>query len=359
MQKLKTLSPGIILATLVYFVADFVSSFIGQEILSYAKSPISVVLFAVLIGIFISNFIEIPRMFEGGINFSVRYVLRLGIVLLGIRISLSDVFEYGSISIPLVVLCIATVIIAVRLLRKILNVSAKMSYLIAIGTSICGASAIVAMAPVINAKKGEITYAIANITVFGILGMFFYPYIAHEAFSGNQSAIGLFLGTAIHETAQVAASGLIYEQQYSSSKVLEVATITKLVRNTFLLAMIPLFAYIYARERDVKDYSLRSAFPLFVLGFVFMVLLRTAGDHLVTENIVPITESSWGNIIQVVKEGSGVCLSIAMAALGLSTKANELRAMGLKPFAAGLIAAFIVGVVSFITINLFTAFRLI
>ena len=123
--------------------------------------------------------------------------------------------------------------------------------------------------------------------------------------------------------------------------------------------MIPLFAYIYARERDVKEYSLRSVFPLFVLGFVFMVIVRTAGDHLVTENILLITENLWADIIQVVKVGSGVCLSIAMAALGLSTKANELRAMGLKPFAAGLIAAFIVGVVSFITIHLFTAFSLI
>ena len=89
------------------------------------------------------------------------------------------------------------------------------------------------------------------------------------------------------------------------------------------------------------------------------MIVRTAGDHLVTENILLITESLWADIIQVVKVGSGVCLSIAMAALGLSTKANELRAMGLKPFAAGLIAAFIVGVVSFITIHLFTAFSLI
>tara|TARA_B100001029_G_scaffold39020_1_gene30151 strand:- start:731 stop:1810 length:1080 start_codon:yes stop_codon:yes gene_type:complete len=359
MQKIKNLLPGLILAALIYFVADFLSTFIGRDLLSYSKSPISTVLFSVLIGIMISNFIKIPVTFEGGINFSVRYILRLGIILLGIRISLSDVVEFGSISIPLVILCIATVIIAVRLLKKVLSVSTKMSYLIAIGTSICGASAIVAMAPVINAKKGEITYAIANITVFGIMGMFLYPYIAHEAFSGNQSAIGLFLGTAIHETAQVAASGLIYEQQYLSSKVLEVATITKLVRNTFLLAMIPLFAYIYARERNSEEYSLKSAFPLFVLGFVFMVVFRTVGDHLVIENIVPIPEILWKDVIYFVKVGSGVCLSIAMAGLGLATNVNELRAMGLKPFAAGLIAAFIVGVVSFITIHIFTVFDLI
>ena len=359
MQKIKNLLPGLILAALIYFVADFLSTFIGRDLLSYSKSPISTVLFSVLIGIMISNFIKIPVTFEGGINFSVRYILRLGIILLGIRISLSDVVEFGSISIPLVILCIATVIIAVRLLKKVLSVSTKMSYLIAIGTSICGASAIVAMAPVINAKKGEITYAIANITVFGIMGMFLYPYIAHEAFSGNQSAIGLFLGTAIHETAQVAASGLIYEQQYLSSKVLEVATITKLVRNTFLLAMIPLFAYIYARERKSEEYSLKSAFPLFVLGFVFMVVFRTVGDYLVIENIVPIPEILWKDVIYFVKVGSGVCLSIAMAGLGLATNVNELRAMGLKPFAAGLIAAFIVGVVSFITIHIFTVFDLI
>ena len=119
-------------------------------------------------------------------------------------------FVYSALAVPLVAACILTVLIVIKFVSQRLNVSSNMSYLIAIGTSICGASAIIALAPVINAKKGEITYAIANIVLFGLIGMFLYPSLAENLFEGNQKAIGLFLGTAIHDTAQVAASGLIY-----------------------------------------------------------------------------------------------------------------------------------------------------
>ena len=92
-----------------------------------------------------------------------------------------------------------------------------MSYLIAIGTSVCGTTAIVATAPVIKAKKGEVAYAIANITLFGIIAMLVYPYFAEWYFDGDADVqAGLFLGTAIHETSQVAAAGLIYDQQFNS-----------------------------------------------------------------------------------------------------------------------------------------------
>ena len=120
-----------------------------------------------------------------------------------------------------------------------------MAALVAVGTSICGASAIVATAPAINANKEEVTYAIANITLFGILSMLIYPYFANLYFSGEPLLIGLFLGTSIHETSQVAAAGLIYEQQFNSPETLNIATVTKLIRNTFLIIMIPLFAFLY------------------------------------------------------------------------------------------------------------------
>jgi|TARA_Y100000590_G_scaffold466513_1_gene642168 uncharacterized integral membrane protein (TIGR00698 family) len=234
-----------------------------------------------------------------------------------------------------------------------------MSYLIAIGTSICGVSAIVAMAPVINAKRGEIAYAIANITIFGMLGMLIYPYLANFIFDGGENSIGLFLGTAIHDTAQVIASGLIYEQQFANTKVIEVSTITKLVRNTFLLLMIPLFAYFYNKEKNSKDYSTKGIFPLFVVGFLLMVILRTTGDELITNRGLFIDPSLWDQAVSQLKELSVVFLSIAMAALGLSINIKELKDMGYKPFVVGFSAAAIVGVVSIITITIFNKINLI
>ena len=103
-----------------------------------------------------------------------------------------------------------------------------MSYLISVGSTVCGTTAIMAMAPVINAKKNEVSYAIANITLFGIISMLIYPYFANFYFNGESLFIGLFLGTAIHETAQVAAAGLIYDQQFNSPETLNISTVTKL-----------------------------------------------------------------------------------------------------------------------------------
>ena len=87
--------------------------------------------------------------------------------------------------------------------------------------------------------------------------------------------VGLFLGTAIHETSQVAAAGLIYDQQFNSPETLNIATVTKLIRNTFLVIMIPLFAYLYNRnETKTKNYSLIIIFPYFVLGFIGMIIFQ-------------------------------------------------------------------------------------
>ena len=150
-----------------------------------------------------------------------------------------------------------------------------MSYLIAIGTSVCGATAIVATAPVINAKKGEVAYSIANITLFGVFSMLVYPYFANIYFDGNSLYAGLFLGTAIHETSQVAAAGMIYDQQFNSPETLNIATVTKLIRNTFLVIMIPLFGYLYNKgNNEGRTVSILNIFPYFVLGFIAMIIFR-------------------------------------------------------------------------------------
>ena len=244
----------------------------------------------------------------------------------------------------------------IKLLIKKVPISSKMSYLIAIGTSVCGATAIVATAPVINAKKTEIAYAIANITLFGVIAMLAYPYFAEWYFNENEIKSGLFLGTSIHETSQVAAAGLIYDQQFNSPETLNVATVTKLIRNTFLVIMIPLFAFLYNRG-DVKNkkYSIFDIFPYFVLGFIGMILFRNVGDQIfLNENNNYLM---WEKLIEYFKILATAFLTMAMAAVGISINLNELKSMGYKPFIVGLIAAVTVGLISLIYIE--TIFKLI
>ena len=232
--------PGVILALVFCLFSQGINNVIGIELFGTEKSPISTVMIAILLGIAMGNaFTPRPGMMIG-LDFTQKYILKLGIIFLGIRLSFNEFIKFDSIAIPLIITCILSVLILIKLLIKKVPISSKMSYLIAIGTSVCGATAIVATAPVINAKKTEVAYAIANITLFGILAMLLYPYFANFYFKGDALQAGLFLGTAIHETSQVAAAGLIYDQQFNSPETLNVATVTKLIRNTFLVVMIPL-----------------------------------------------------------------------------------------------------------------------
>ena len=226
-----------------------------------------------------------------------------------------------------------------------------MAYLISIGSTVCGTTAIMATAPVIKANKNEVSYAIANITLFGILSMLIYPYFANIYFDGEPLLIGLFLGTSIHETSQVAAAGLIYEQQFNSPETLNIATVTKLIRNTFLIIMIPLFAILYNRGKTrIKNYSLINIFPYFVLGFIGMIILRNVGDEIYSNN------PNWIEIIDIVKLFSKIFLTMAMAAIGLSTNLKDIKSMGYKPFIVGFIAMLTVGIVCIITIESYLKF---
>ena len=357
-KKIISYAPGIILALVLYLLSEGINNVIGIELMGYEKSPISTVMIAVILGIIMGNAF-IPRSgFKIGLNFTQTYILKLGIVCLGIRLSFSEFIKFGTIAIPLIIVCIVSVLVLVKLLIKKFKISSKMSYLIAIGTSVCGATAIVATAPVINAKKGEVAYAIANITLFGVFSMLVYPYFANIYFDGNSLQAGLFLGTAIHETSQVAAAGMIYDQQFNSPETLNIATVTKLIRNTFLVIMIPLFGYLYNRgNNEGKTVSILDIFPYFVLGFIGMIFLRNIGDHII--QLQNYNNETWNMFISYTKDLAKICLTMAMAAVGMSTNLGELKEMGYKPFVVGLIAALTVGAISILTIESFEKITLL
>jgi len=344
--------PGVILALVFCLFSQGINNVIAIELFNTLKSPISTAMIAILLGIVMGNAFTPRAGMMIGLDFTQKYILKLGIIFLGIRLSFGEFIKFGTIAIPLIVLCILSVLILIKLLIKKVPISSRMSYLIAIGTSVCGATAIVATAPIINAKKTEVAYAIANITLFGVIAMLVYPYFAEWYFYGEPLKAGLFLGTAIHETSQVAAAGLIYDQQFNSPETLNVATVTKLIRNTFLIVMIPLFAFLHNRgEGKGKSYSILNIFPYFVIGFIGMIVFRNVGDQVFT--VENNNYEIWKMLISYIKSLTAVLLTMAMAAVGISINLNELKSMGYKPFVVGLIAALTVGLVSIIALELF------
>jgi uncharacterized membrane protein YadS len=200
-----------------------------------------------------------------------------------------------------------------------------------------------------------VAYAVANVVAFGLFGMLTYPYLAH-AVLGSSETIGLFLGTAVHDTSQVVGAALTYKQVYGDDVVLRVATVTKLTRNIFLAAVIPLLTWMHMKSqaREVGSaavtFKLSSLVPGFVVGFLAMAAVRSLGDWTLTSNGAAFgvwTAAQWASITKQLGDywASQILLGTAMAAVGLNTNFAVFKGVGLKPFVVGLAGALVVGIV--------------
>jgi uncharacterized integral membrane protein (TIGR00698 family) len=360
-NEVPSILPGLLVAGLLAWASIWLAKFIGVNLLGFSKSPVSAVTLAILFGIIIAAVIPLPAVLKPGLSFSVKKVLRLGIILLGIRLTIFDVFKLGLVGIPIVIICIIAALFITTRINKWLNLPERLGALIAVGTSICGVSAIVATSPAIDAEEEETAYAVAVITIFGLFATLVYPYLAYVLFGGDALNAGLFFGTAIHDTSQVVGAAKVYADIYNAPLALDAATVTKLVRNVFMVLVIPFMAYYYARnvkegsESKAKKTNIFKLLPLFILGFIIMAVIRSIGDAGIKANDLAFgifSPEIWREIVSVTVKWAGNFLVIALAGVGLSTKISTFKGLGYKPFLVGLSAALAVGVVSFITITL-------
>jgi uncharacterized integral membrane protein (TIGR00698 family) len=360
-SELPGLLPGLVVVVALAWSSIGLSEYIGVNLLGFEKSPISPVMLALLFGLVIGAIVSIPTTFTPGIRFAVKKILRFGIILLGIRLTIFDVFKLGAIGVPIVMICILGALLITTTISKRLQLPERLGTLIAVGTSICGVSAILATGPAIDADEKESAYAVAVITVFGLLATLFYPYIVNAVFAGDAVRAGLFLGTSVHDTSQVVGSATVYADVFGQSLALDVATVTKLVRNVFMALVIPFMAFYYGRRTraqasgESKKTNILKLFPLFILGFLTFAALRSIGDagiNLGGSAFGLWTDNSWSSLISTVKTWAGNFLIIALAGVGLSTNFQSFKGLGFKPFFVGLVSALAVGGVSFIAITL-------
>lgn len=354
------LIPGTALAATLMLLAMPLAEKVGQAILRLQgidptgkASPVSGVLMAIVLGMLVATVFRLPDWIKPGIQFSMTKLLRLGIIFVGIKLSVMDVLKLGAWGIPVVATAIAAGMLFVRWFNNRLGLSDRLGTLLAAGSSICGVTAIVSTAPAIKADEKEVAYAVANVTLFGLLGMFLYPYLAHALLKTSEQ-VGLFLGTAIHETSQVVGAALTYKEVFNDEVVLKSATVTKLTRNLFLAVVVPMLAFLYlqrqSRGEGVKiDFT--KLLPAFVLGFVAMAVLRSIGDATLQSGAAFgfLSEQAWNGFTKSVGDfwGSKVLLGTAMAAVGLNTHPSVFKGVGAKPFLVGFVGALIVGIVGF------------
>ena len=337
--------------------AWLLSRVLGVTLLGFEKSPISPVSLAVLVGL------AVARLWPGGAQragpVTARFatsVLQWGVALLGLRLSLAAASALTLQALPVVLSCLVVALVLVTGLGRLLRIPRALVTLIAVGTSICGISAIAATAPLIRARAAEISYATAVITIFGLVAMFAYPWLVHAALGAEVVRAGIFLGTAVHDTSQVVGAAMAYEQQYGAHGTLEAATVTKLLRNLAMVVVIPLLAYAYRSASPVSgpddppgrgDAPPRrfAAVPWFLYAFIAFCVLRTTVDALPTAPD-SAARAAWDSLLGAVVIASEWCFILAMSAIGLQTHLAGLRQIGPRPLALGLIAALCVGAIS-------------
>ena len=313
-REFAAITPGLILVGGIAVLAFLLRRIPGMAIFS----PM---ILATLLGMVFHNVVGTPVWAKPGVTFSLRRILRLGIILLGLQLMASQVAEVGLLGVGVILTTLVATFVFTKWLGRLIGADHKVAELIAAGTSICGASAVIATNTVTGGSDEDVAYAVACVTVFGSLSMFLYPLF--PAFLHlNAQAFGLWSGSSIHEIAQVVAAAF-----QDGSTAGEIATVAKLTRVMMLAPLVISLGFIAARRTAGPADANRCPappMPWFVLGFIALVAVNS---------IVPIPPSAKAWIVPF----TNLLLAMALAAMGLETDFRKLKAEGLKPL--GLAAA--------------------
>jgi uncharacterized integral membrane protein (TIGR00698 family) len=343
--------PGVLVAAALALLARAVAGELAAGIGGLPRLPVSPVMCAVLLGMLWRNTLGVPRVATEGLQWVMTGLLRTGIALVGLRLTLSGASAIAVSALPVAVICICVALGGAALICRIFGVPARLSVLLAVGTAVCGCTAVIAIAPAIRARNDETAFAITCVVLFGCIAMLTYPWLAAHFFLATPLYAGVFLGTAIHDTTQVIGAALIYSQQHTQPLALAAASVAKLLRNLSIVLLVPAAAWFARRQRDVCSESSatpaggarESLVPLFVLGFVCFVLLRTAGDALAHGSGFAAT---WQALTTVGQNASELFLICGMTAVGLSVSFTQMWRIGWRPLASGFAVALLVGVTS-------------
>lgn len=306
--------PGLVLAGGIGVTASLLNRLPALNVLS----PM---ILAIAMGIGLGNLVRLPGRVRPGIAFAMRHLLRAGIVLLGLQLTMAQVFAVGPGGLAVIVLSLAATFGFTMVVGPLLGVGRDLTALIAAGTAICGASAVLAANTAVRGRDEDVAYAVACVTIFGSMAMFAYPALAGLADLGPR-AFGLWAGASIHEIAQVAAAA--YQR---GSEAGDFGTVAKLSRVMLLAPVVLLLGL----GRGGKKGTAKPPVPWFVLGFIALVGLNSMVD-------LP------GALHAAAAPVTGFLLATALAAMGLETDLRRLKAEGIRPLLLALLAfVFIAG----------------
>ena len=322
--------PGLVVVGLAVMLAFVIDRVIG----------VSPLVAGVVLGAVFANVGLLTPRFVPGVAFAARRLLRIGIVLLGLRLSFDQMRELGLKGVVAVVIVVLLTFFGVQLLARMMGLSEGLGLLVATGYSICGASAVAAMAPLSTADEEETAYAIGLVTLCGSLSILVLPFLGH-LMNLSDLTFGAWVGAGVHDVGQVTATASAY-----SEASLAPATLVKLTR-VILLAPMVFGVGVASRRRRAAQLASGEGVdgaephvhvplvPLFVAGFLAAICLRATG---------------WLSPDQLLraKNAEQIFLTAGMFGLGASVQVSRLRRLGGRPMVLGLVSWVLVAGAAFV-----------
>lgn len=323
--------PGVFLLAAIGYAGKLLEQNVG----AYAKAHhwvfpnIEYVLWAILLGLLISNTIGVPEIFRSGVA-TYEFWLKAGIVLLGSRFLLGDILKLGGVSLLLVAVEITGAIAFMTFLGRVFHLKPKLTTLLAVGSAVCGVSAIIATKGAIEADDEDSSFSIAAILALGAFALFTFPLIGHALHLGDR-AYGIWAGLAVDNTAEATAAGALY-----SDAAGKLAVLVKSTRNAMIGFVVLAYAIYWAGQGQAKAVGNKAAFlwqkfPKFVLGFLLISVLATYQFFSKDQVGALANLSRWAFLL-------------TFAGVGLRTNFRDMRKQGLRPFAVGAIGEVVIAV---------------
>lgn len=318
---MKKIVPGLLLATALAVVAKIIESIIPLPWVG-----------ASLVALLLGLFIKVKPVYQTGLTFASKQVLKFAIILLGATLNIAIIFDIGKLSLSVMIFTLITCFGAGYFIGKALGLNWKLSNLISAGTGICGGSAIAAIGAVVEADDEDIAIAMSATFLFDIAMIILFP-IMGRMMGMSDLAFGLWTGTAVNDTSSVVAAAYAFSDGAGG-----IATMVKLVRTLVIIPTVLIFSLIHHRTKvnqpnHKEKLKLTSLFPWFILMFVMMSGLRSA--NIVTENMA-----------YYFKLTSQFLMVVALGAIGLKTDLKAMKKSGIKPMLHGFIISMLVVVVA-------------
>ncbi len=322
--------PGALLVIAVAVLAYYVGPYLKHNFVFFKEYlTLKSFILAILFGILIKNTVGVPKIFEPGLRFST-ILTKTGIVVMGAKYSFAKLLEVGTPALVFTVVFLFGSALVMMWIGKKMKMSTALTACLASGLSVCGVSATVAIAPAVGAKNRDMAYSIAVVLMFGLAALLIFPFIG-QALNMTDDQFGAFCGIGIVNSAQVLAAGFGYSD--GAGVVAGVYNIGRVIFLPFVVLMVAIMATSMEVERTGKKGKeinkmkmLIDKFPLFVVGFLIVVMLNTMGLFEKPEVKMMKTFMSWAFLL-------------GFASIGLTTRLADLKAAGMSGFVLGFVVA--------------------